>query len=244
MTVPDSGSRAPGTGYKTGLMPPHVAFVEAFDDVPLNTLFPEEAQVVAHAVESRRREFATVRSCARIAMGRLGFAPAPLLPGLRGAPGWPDGLIGTMTHCTGYRAAAVGRATELLGIGMDAERNEPLPNPGILRHIARPEEQEQLALLASEHPGVCWDRLLFSAKESVYKTWFPLARAFLDFMECRVTLHPGTGTFSAQLLVPGPVVEGVRLSGFTGHWAVRGGLILTAIALTPSVSAGDRAGGA
>ncbi|MEV7172584.1 4'-phosphopantetheinyl transferase superfamily protein [Streptomyces sp. NPDC093224] len=215
-------------------LPPHVAFVEAVDDVPLSTLFPEEARVVARAVEPRRREFATVRSCARIAMGRLGFAPVPLLPGLRGAPGWPDGLVGAMTHCRGYRAAAVGRATEVLGIGLDAERNEPLPHTEFLRHIALPEEQEQLTLLASEHPGVCWDRLLFSAKESVYKTWFPLARVFLDFLECRVTLRPD-GTFSAHPLVPGPMVDGVRLSGFTGSWTLRDGLLLTAIALTPPV---------
>ncbi|MER6252634.1 4'-phosphopantetheinyl transferase superfamily protein [Streptomyces sp. NPDC001584] len=219
--------------------PPQVVFVERADDVSPNTLYPREAEVVADAVESRRREFATVRACARTAMGRLGFAPAPLLPGLRGAPQWPDGLVGTMTHCTGYRAAAVARATDLLSIGMDAERNLPLPGPDVLRHIALPDEQEQLARLASRHPAVCWDRLLFSAKESVYKTWFPPARVFLDFLECRVTLHPDTGTFTAHVLVPSPVVRGVSLSEFGGHWLVRDGLILTAIALTPSGTSRD-----
>src|SRR5262249_33599292 len=61
-----------------------------------------------------------------------------------------------------------------------------------------------------------WDRLLFSAKESVYKAWFPLARRWLGFEEADVTLDPA-GRFTARLLVPGPV------SGFTGRWTVHNG---------------------
>jgi hypothetical protein len=44
---------------------------------------------------------------------------------------------------------------------------------------ARPEERVWLARLRADHPWVCWDRLLFSAKESVYKAWYPLARRWL-----------------------------------------------------------------
>ncbi|WP_405497783.1 4'-phosphopantetheinyl transferase [Streptomyces sp. NBC_00096] len=213
------------------LLPRRTEVVETFGDAPLSSLHPEEAAVVAGAVDARRREFATARACARAALGLLGVPPAPLLPGPRGAPRWPDGIVGTMTHCTGYRAAAVARSSDLLSIGLDAERNEPLPNEGVLGYVTLPAEREHLARLAADRPEICWDRLVFSAKESVYKTWFPLTHTFLDFLECEITVRPDTGTFAARLLVPAPLIAGTRLPAFEGTWRVTHGLILTAVTL-------------
>ncbi|MGW0580292.1 4'-phosphopantetheinyl transferase superfamily protein, partial [Streptomyces sp. NPDC002920] len=81
-----------------------------------------------------------------------------------------------------------------------------------------------------------WDRLLFSAKESVYKAWFPLTRKWLDFSEADIDLPAGTagqpyGTFRARLLVPGPVVDGHRLGHFEGTWTVRRGLVATSVSV-------------
>jgi 4'-phosphopantetheinyl transferase EntD len=80
-------------------------------------------------------------------------------------------------------------------------------------------------------PAVHWDRLLFSAKESVYKAWFPLAKRWLGFEDAVVTLDPSAETFAARLLVSGPLLGGRRLTGFSGRWLIRDGLVLTAIAL-------------
>jgi 4'-phosphopantetheinyl transferase EntD len=80
-------------------------------------------------------------------------------------------------------------------------------------------------------PTPSWDRLLFSAKESVYKAWFPLTRRWLGFDEAAVTINAANGTFSVRLLVQGPMLDGRRLTGFTGRWLARDGLILTAIAV-------------
>ena len=65
------------------ILPGVVSAVEAFTDPPGATLFPEEEAVIAAAVARRRQEFATVRSCARAALARLGYPPAPILPGPR-----------------------------------------------------------------------------------------------------------------------------------------------------------------
>jgi 4'-phosphopantetheinyl transferase EntD len=210
------------------LLRPPVVAVEAFADPPDGTLFPEEEAVIARAVDKRRREFTTARWCARRALARIDVPPAPILPGQRGAPGWPAGVVGSMTHCAGYRAAAVARAGDVVTIGVDAEPNEPLPE-GVLTSVSDPQERAALAALARTAPGVHWDRLLFSAKESVYKAWFPLARKWLGFEEAVVTIEPVAGAFAARLLVPGPVVAGERLSGFTGRWLARDGLVVTAI---------------
>ncbi|WP_052863172.1 4'-phosphopantetheinyl transferase family protein [Streptomyces niger] len=213
------------------LLPAPVITAEAFDDVPVSEMFPEEWALVARAVPKRQQEFGTVRSCAREALGRLGFAPAPLLPAADRAPQWPDGVVGALTHCDGYRGAAVARATDVLTLGLDAEPHAPVGDPGVLKLVALPEERAELARLAELVPDVCWDRLLFSAKESVYKAWYPLARRWLGFEDARITLDPTDATFTARFRVPGPVVGGRELTGFSGRWLIGSGLVTTAVVL-------------
>ncbi|MFF4823680.1 4'-phosphopantetheinyl transferase [Streptomyces sp. NPDC001312] len=217
------------------LLPDSVVAVEAYGDdgTDLAPLHPEEQAVVARAVDKRRREFAGVRACARVAMEKLGVPPRPVLPGERGAPRWPEGLAGSMTHCEGYRAAALVRATDLASLGIDAEPHAPLPE-GVLSTIALPAEERRLARLAALHPGVHWDRLLFSAKESVYKAWFPLTGKWLEFEEADVEVSTAAGPaprgeLRARLLVPGPLVDGRRLGHFEGRWTVSQGLVVTAV---------------
>ncbi|MGW5737284.1 MULTISPECIES: 4'-phosphopantetheinyl transferase family protein [Streptomyces] len=212
------------------LAPAPVTVVETVEDPPDPFLFPEEAAAVARAVDKRRREFATVRQCARAALAELGVAPAPILPGPKGAPRWPEGIVGSMTHCAGYRAAAVARAGTVRSLGIDAEPAAPLADPDVLRMVSDETERAALAELAVRRPDVPWDRLLFSAKESVYKTWFPLTGRWLGFEEARVELDPD-GTFTAALLVPGPTVAGRELTGFAGTWRIRDGIAVTAIVL-------------
>lgn len=213
------------------LLPPPIAVREAFGDPKVPELYPEERAAVANAVPERQREFGTVRACAREALGELGFPPGPILPGAARAPQWPDGAVGAMTHCRGYRAAAVARAADVLTIGLDAEPHLPLPDRGVRDLVTLPEERVELDRLASVRPDVCWDRLLFSAKESVYKAWYPLARRWLDFEEAVLTIDPDDATFHARLLVDGPVVDGQPLKGFDGRWLVESGLVVTAIAM-------------
>ncbi|MFJ2784159.1 MULTISPECIES: 4'-phosphopantetheinyl transferase [unclassified Streptomyces] len=218
------------------LVPDVVATAWRSDDTEPVTLFPEEEALLTRAVEVRRREFATVRLCARLALGRMGVPATPLTRGPRGEPRWPEGVAGSMTHCEGYRAAALARTTDVLSIGIDAEPAGPLPD-GVLDVVSLPGERGHLTDLASHAPRLPWDRLLFSAKESVFKTWYPLTRRELGFDEAEVEFTPGDrtapheGTFRARLLVPGPTADGTRYEGFTGRWLARDGLVLTAIVL-------------
>ncbi|MFI6054721.1 4'-phosphopantetheinyl transferase [Streptomyces violascens] len=221
------------------LLPSPVETVEVYGD-PADPapLFPEEERLVADAVPERRREFSTVRACARTALSRLGAPRTPLLPGSRGAPLWPAGVVGSMTHCEGYRAAAVARAADVTTIGVDAEPNRPLRERGVLELVTLPQERYQIDSLSAQRPEVCWDRLVFSAKESVYKAWYPLTGRFLDFDEALLSIDPEGRRFTARLLVDGLVVDGVRVTQFSGVWAAGAGVLLTAIALrTPSVRA-------
>jgi 4'-phosphopantetheinyl transferase EntD len=210
------------------ILPGLVECAEAFWDPPEAALFPAEEALVARAVQKRRREFATGRHCARSALGALGIGPAPILQGQGGAPQWPPGIVGSITHCAGYRAAAVARAGEVATIGLDAEPAQRLPDE-VLALVAQPDERDRLRDLARDAPGICWDRLLFSAKESVYKAWFPLARRWLGFEDADITINAANGTFEARLLVAAPDSSGIPPAGFTGRWLSGDGLILTAI---------------
>jgi 4'-phosphopantetheinyl transferase EntD len=214
------------------ILPPAAASAEAFEDGVDEPPFPEEEAIVARAVDSRRRAFATGRACARRALADLGLPPLAIARDEEsGAPLWPAGVVGTITHCEGYGAAAVAWSRELCGVGIDAEPDGPLPD-GVLPRVASAEERTLLESLASAEPAVSWDRLLFSAKESTYKAWFPLTRRWLGFEDAVVTIDPAGGTFTSRVLVPGPLVsEGRELTAFEGRWLAREGLVVTAVAV-------------
>jgi 4'-phosphopantetheinyl transferase EntD len=211
------------------ILPAEVVAVDTREDLLDIELFPQERAALGQAVDKRRREFITARACARLALAQLGLPPTAIATGERGEPCWPTGVVGSITHCAGYRACVLAWAAEVATVGIDAEPNEPLPR-GLLADIARVEERPWLDELLRTEPAVCWDRLLFSAKEAVYKAWFPLARRWLGFEDAVVTVDPRRGHFRARLLVPGPVVDGHELQALEGRWLVSGGLLLSAIA--------------
>lgn len=219
----DAGAPS-GNGALIDALVPGSACVEMFSDVPEFTMFPLEAAVVSRAVGQRRREFATVRYCARLALHQVGMPAVAILPDGDGVPHWPVSSVGSMTHCKGYRAAAVGRSRDFHAIGIDAEPHASLASA--TRDLTlRDEERSHLSALAGSRPHVHWDRVLFCAKEAVYKAWFPTTRRWLEFVDVSVTVQPD-GAFEARILVPEPRVAGVELDRFHGRWTVGRGLIV------------------
>ncbi len=224
------------------ILPTSVSVAATRADVPGAALLRGEEAAVARAVESRRREFATARACARAALAPWGLSgqAIPALPG--GAPRWPAGMVGSITHCDGYRGCAVARTEDVVTVGVDAEPNEPLPD-GLLSDVAVAREREWVRDLLRRSPGVRWDRLLFSTKEAVYKAWFPLTARPLGFEDAVVCVDPPSRSFTARLLVPGPPFGGPGRAELSGRWLVRDGLVLTAIALPVAAASGTGTAG-
>ncbi len=215
------------------LLPPAVVAVEAFADRAGEAVHPGEADLIADAVERRRREFITARRCAREALRRLGHPPVPIRTGTRREPHWPPGVVGSITHCAGYRAAAVAPAAAVAAVGIDAEPDGPLPE-GVLAAVTANGDAGLVTELGRQHPGVPWDRLLFSAKESVYKAWFPLTHRRLGFADASLTIDPVAATFAARIHVPGTRRDGgPELTLLHGRYLVADGLVLTAVTITP-----------
>ena len=202
---------------------PASASAEMFSDAPESTMFSDEAAAVAGAGAERRREFGTVRYCARKALRQLGVPAVPILPDGDRAPRWPVGVVGSMAHCAGYRAAVVARSRELCGVGIDAEPHAALP-ADMLDFVLRDEELSWLLALTETGPALHWDRIAFCAKEAVYKAWFPLTRRWLEFDDVSTTVHLD-GTFQAR-------IRGADVDDLHGRWKVDRGLILAAASLT------------
>ena len=216
------------------LLPATVRWNEAFDDDCEVALFSAEQAQIARSTPERKKEFATVRACARRAMAELGRPAVPLVRGPGGAPRWPDGLVGSLTHCRGYRAAVVAPAAVVRSVGIDAEPALPLPT-GVFGLIGSAAERSAVAGLVADDAAVPWDRLLFCAKEAVYKAWFPLTARWLKFGDVSVDLQPG-GTFAARL----PNAGHDEPAGFTGRWLAHRGFLVTSVVCPVSDGAAYR----
>ena len=189
-----------------GILPPDVVAVTdselGLDEAAvLAALYPVEAEQIAGAVASRRADFAWARACAREAMRRLGVPSGPIVRGGKGMPVWPAGVVGTLTHTHGLRAAALAPAHRVRSMGVDVEPHVALAD-GVLEAVSLPEEAAWVRATGAEIGSVHWDTLLFTAKEATYKAWFPLTRRWLGFVDAHITLVPDS-----------PRVSGVRVGG-------------------------------
>ncbi|MBO0684972.1 MAG: 4'-phosphopantetheinyl transferase superfamily protein [Candidatus Dormibacteraeota bacterium] len=187
----------------------------------------EEEEPVATAAGRRRREFAAGRSCARRALGRLGWTGAQVPVGALGEPLWPPGVVGSITHCESYCAVAVAAQPDVGGIGIDAEVETEIAE-GVREAVCTPEERRWIA----DQRGHDWTVLFFSAKESIYKLWYPAMGSWLDYQDAELVLDLRNRRFQAQ--IRRPIDSGRFPSNLTGQFALQPGRVLTAITLSCS----------
>jgi 4'-phosphopantetheinyl transferase EntD len=210
------------------LFPPGVVVVRATPEMLDDALHPAEATRLPRMSEKRRREFALGRACARRALARLGIHDFALRNDADRSPIWPEGVVGSLTHCRGLCAAAVARRDDLIGIGLDAEAHRALA-PRLLERICTARERAHLAGLPSPERG-SWGIVAFSAKESFYKCYPPLARRGLGFHDVDLEIDAAAGRFRVRLLrEDAPAAAGVRT--FQGRFLVDATHVVSAVAL-------------
>jgi 4'-phosphopantetheinyl transferase EntD len=200
------------TGLVSRLLAPGLSGAEIWDEGQPVAVHPREEVHVARSAQKRRRDFALGRACARAALGGFGHGDAVIAKGEDGAPLWPPGIAGSITHTGGYAAALTGK--NFAGIGIDAEQVGGVTQD-LWPRLFTAAEQDHLRtgsdpLLAAT--------LLFCAKEASYKAW--ALKGALVFREIEITLEED-GFIAAR--------ADARLSG---RYAVEEGLVLAA-AWTP-----------
>ena len=220
-----------GESLMRSLLPPDICVAETTGD--FGHLRDAEREYFASAVPKRVREATTARSCARLYLREPELTEPPtelvFVPRADGSPPWPAGVVGSMTHCAGYRAAVVASAHRYAGVGIDVEPAVPL-SAAVQELIVRDEER-RFAF------GV-YSKVLFSAKEAALKTWYPLGFRGFDVSDISVTCdvesaagrggEDARGTFMARIptMPDAPVLP--------GSWVIGGGFVATAASLSVS----------
>ena len=183
------------------LFPADVAVIErrlAGDPADLK---PIESHYVSRAVAKRLQEFAAGRACARQALAAFGLPDVAVPAAPDRQPVWPDGFVGSITHTTGFCAAAVAARTSMRALGLDSEI-VGAPTPDLWSTLCRPAELAWIdSLAAAQRPAAV--TLVFSAKEAFYKCQYPLVAEWLDFHDVRIDAPAwgdATGVFTAAAM--------------------------------------------
>lgn len=214
-----------------GLIPPGLVVVETTGDDPCagdprESLLPGERARVARAIGPRVAEYVTGRRCAHDALGMLG-ARGPVTSDRDGAPVWPAGTTGSITHCPGYRAACVGLSGSWWGIGVDAEPDNALP-PAARSALIGPRDRLDATVGNAARVALC-------AKEAAAKAAHAAGASLVDFRHIVVALStPGPGR-RGQFRAEHPAMAGE----IAGGWLVASGLVGALVAL-PRLSRGGR----
>lgn len=148
------------------------------------SLFPQEAKAIARAVLERQHEFSTGRASARAAMHRLGLTSRCIPVGPDREPVWPPGYIGSITHNEGLCATVFRKRNHIVGIGIDLASADPLQVE--LRRFICTTRERQGASAVSASMAEDPHKMIFAAKEAVYKALFPTVGRFIDFHEVEI----------------------------------------------------------
>lgn len=140
-------------------------------------------------IENGRARRSAQHQAGRLAAATAGESltglPCSVKRGPDGAPDWPDGVRGAISHCDGHSVAMVGKATNWDGLGVDIEQRL---NNQIAQEIA------PVALTQPERATFgadpLWVTLIFSAKESLFKALSPLINRRFDFDAAELCANP------------------------------------------------------
>jgi 4'-phosphopantetheinyl transferase EntD len=137
-------------------------------------------------VQKRAEEFAAGRLCARLLLHEFGIRKFAIEVGAHRQPLWPEDLVGSITHTTGFCAAVAASKKNLRSVGIDTEITGSVATT-LWRGICTPSETTWLlSLPQSEQLSAA--TLIFSAKESFYKCQFGLTQEHLGFHDASVEL--------------------------------------------------------
>lgn len=188
----------------------------------------DEYRLIERAVPKRQREFAAGRVLAHALLGELNLAVPAVLSDADRVPVWPEGVVGSITHCESLCVVAMADVATSAGVGIDVEPAKPL-NRELLPQVLRSSELERLSALPSSLQSL-GGILVFSIKEAVYKAIYPRQRVFLDFQQVEIAFE-GEDGFVAEVLVPGagpPELPYIR-----GRYRVADGHVAAAVVLPP-----------
>ncbi len=163
-------------------------------------LHPEEQKIISpKAVENRKIQFYLGRMAVHNTLvSILGPNNIPVLKSKRGEPLWPSGIIGAITHTGDTAVAAAGRTEYVDGIGIDIEQLNKKVSFKISKKVCTPAELKWVSESADKSDARL--KMIFSAKESIYKALYPLEKIELGFKDAELIWDPSWQIFHGKLL--------------------------------------------
>lgn len=187
----------------------------------------EETSLGGRASGRRRLDFLIGRAAARRAMEAAGYPDGEVLVGESGAPSWPRGLVGSISHSAGHAVAVVADRSTSSGVGVDLEHRRAVDEIESLVAFG-----SELDWLSAQTKAAKNDLLLelFAAKESLYKAVFPVYGRFFGFEAARLVRPTGSTGFDAHFEEP---MEGFEHGGpIRASLAWRGDMVLALVVLS------------
>lgn len=207
---------SPGQSALCALFPPDVAVVMNDPRAAHPAPMPPEMPAIAKAGPKRRAEFAAGRAAARAAMQALDMPARAVPAGPDRAPLWPQGVVGSLSHCESACVAALGPASSLRAIGVDIEEDLDL-SPDLVPTVCSLAERAWLACQPEARRGLL-AKLIFCAKECTYKCQYPVTGVMFDFHTLEITPDLDTGQFEATFTCDiASFAAGTCLSGRFAH---------------------------
>ena len=197
------------------LFPDHAVTLTAEPWMWETPLSIQEECFISNAVDKRQREFRAGRHCAHKALEYFGIANGIIPKGPHREPQWPTGFVGSISHTQTLCTVAVCSKQHTLSLGHDVEYATPLTHD-ILPLICCEDEQLHIKQLGNYPAPLC--KIIFSAKESLHKTYFPLNKHTLDFLDAKITLNVEQQSFKAEVIHSEPYPK-YPLTLFHGKFA-------------------------
>jgi 4'-phosphopantetheinyl transferase EntD len=195
------------------MLGPSVAVALSDPRAQVDDLWPDEQAYVTRAIPKRRFEFAAGRRAARQALTELDLPPTMIPQAPDRAPIWPKGVIGSITHCDTLCITALAPQSIYRSLGIDIERNTPLP-ADLEAVVATPSEQRALATLPSPQ-RLHMAKQIFCAKEALYKAQYPVTQLRLGFQDVELDILHKQGLLwrnpPSMLDAPAPLVAHVHV---------------------------------
>jgi 4'-phosphopantetheinyl transferase EntD len=193
--------------------------------------FIKKIQIPAEKIKNpeRQKEYVLGRYCAHIAHKKLTNEDLLILESNDDrSPRWPESVVGSITHNQDYACCALAFKKNLQGIGLDAEIFGRTKIE-LARQI-RVDKDLQF------HPEMTEQELLtfiFSAKESLYKTLYPIVGKFFGFDHAYISeINSADHTFKIHLQKSlNDVFSPGARGDFEGKFALLGNSLFTVIEL-------------
>lgn len=182
---------------RPGSLPEFASYAVRRVGEPANTATDAEMAILhPSAVGSRRAAFVAGRTAAHAALADLDRDVPTIPAGAMRQPLWPTGVAASLSHAGDLAVALAAPRERTDGVGIDIEVVRPAPE--LWDQVPRPEERRWLGGIADRTERDRMVLALFSAKESIYKAFFPRVGFYFGFETA--VLEPTPSGFDASFV--------------------------------------------